>query len=611
MKRKPLFWVILLALLLCGALVCMAFADGLQRSGGAVNVTDGVLQTESGSLTYKLYTPLTATEAQKAPGVLLLHGYQNDHETCAAYAIELARRGAVVLALDEYGHGNTQIGLRERGYVDHKLSVNYGAPGSTLKDIGGPIRYRVMMNFSNLSFFDPLYSRDSQGNAITDSSCGGVDAYRLLSELANVDSGRLAVSGHSMGTWSSWSVAAAYAGSDIAPRAVVLQCGELFYPSAYESENIHFNNVLLLQAKYDEFCYFRDYQNNVDDVLLKSNLRTQFLGTDADHAAWDTTFGSFEDGTARRMELLNTNHRLTTHNAKGLSAAMDWLHDAIGLSLDIPAREQVAMAKEWLTFAAMLLTLCAMLPLMELLLPLPESIFRMTIGNGFVAWYALLILVMLLTNGIARRGAKKRGRFLTLHDMGLSSARKPERVDFGMYAASLVISAAMVGLVYGVNALCQWKFDLDLRFIWPFFRPFTQGRLVQFWVYFHIFALFYLLSTGKVFAMQRTNAAYLPGLRGFLGCWWRSFLIMAGGLLLIVLLEYIPFFAGIGPGADILFGSTFGGPFMSLLIVFVPQVLVFSLLGTYCYRRTGTAAVGAFTTAALACWIVTGGSAML
>lgn len=25
MKRKPLFWVILLALLLCGALVCMAF----------------------------------------------------------------------------------------------------------------------------------------------------------------------------------------------------------------------------------------------------------------------------------------------------------------------------------------------------------------------------------------------------------------------------------------------------------------------------------------------------------------------------------------------------------------------------------------------------------
>ena len=46
---------------------------------------------------YKLYTPKTATAETPAPGVLLLHGYQNDHETCAAYAIKLARRGAVVL----------------------------------------------------------------------------------------------------------------------------------------------------------------------------------------------------------------------------------------------------------------------------------------------------------------------------------------------------------------------------------------------------------------------------------------------------------------------------------------------------------------------------------
>lgn len=661
MKHKSAFWLCLLAVLLCAAIACMAFADGIQHSGGAVEIMDGRLHTENGTLTYKLYSPLTATSDHKAPGVLLLHGYQNDHETCAAYAIELARRGAVVLALDEYGHGGTEIGLRQRGYVNHKLDVNYGTPGSTLKEIGGQLRYRVLMNFSNLSFFDPLYSRDNDGNEITDSSCGGIAAYYTLAGMPNVDSSRLAVSGHSMGTWSSWSVAAAYSGTQIAPKATVLQCGELFFPAAYDSENIQFNNVLLLQAKYDEFSYFRDYQNNVDEALLKSDLRTSFLGTNAAHAAWDTTFGDFADGTARRMELLNTNHRLTTHNSKGLTAALQWLNAAIGLSLEIPAEEQTAMAKEWLTLAAMLLTLAAMLPLMELLLrlkplrsaaqplpggdnlptagkwwrgalismliaglsfpfmtqlghgllPLPENVFRMTIGNGFVAWYALLILVMLFTNFLTRRGAKRRGRIITLYDMGLSSVRKPERLDLGMYAASLVTALLMVGMVYGVNALCQWKFDLDLRFIWPFFRTFTRERLVQFAVYFPIFALFYLLSTGKIMAMGRTNHAYLRGFRGFLGCWWRNFLVMAGGLLLIVLIEYIPFFAGLGPGADLLFSPTFGGPFMSLLIVFVPQVLVFSILGTYCYRRTGSAAVGAFTTAAIACWIVTGGSAML
>ena len=49
----------------------------------------------------------------------------------------------------------------------------------------------------------------------------------------------------------------------------------------------------------------------------------------------------------------------------------------------------------------------------------------------------------------------------------------------------------------------------------------------------------------------------------------------------------------------------------SLLILFVPQVLVFSLLCTWLYRRTGSVFPGALLVASLAAWIVTGGSAML
>jgi len=87
--------------------------------------------------------------------------------------------------------------------------------------------------------------------------------------------------------------------------------------------------------------------------------------------------------------------------------------------------------------------------------------------------------------------------------------------------------------------------------------------------------------------------------------------MMVGGVMVIVLIEYIPFFMGIGPGADLLFSSLFGGPFMSILIVFVPQVLVFSLLCTYIYRRAGNVYTGAFTVAAMAAWVITGGSAIL
>ncbi len=664
MKQKRIISIVLLAALICAVFGCMALADNIQRDGGNIAVTEGYIVSDAGALAYKLYTPKTATPKTPAPGILLLHGYQNDHETCAAYAIELARRGAVVLTIDEYGHGTTEPGMIERGIVNHKVTVNFGEDSEadgTYVSIGGADRYKLLMNFSNLSFFDAHYTKDEEGNSIADSSMGGIAAYAVLAQNPNVDPGRLAVSGHSMGTWASWTVAAAYAGTDIMPRATVLQCGELFRESVYDSENIRFNNVLLLQSKYEEFSYFRDYQLTVTEELLKSDLRTEFLGCTAQEAAWDTTYGDFADGSARRIELLETNHRLTTHNANGLAAAIDWFDAAIDLPNDLDARDQTAMGKEVLVLIAMLCAVAATLPLMELLLtipffagivqplpsksgikepkawwrgaiitiliaaasypfmtqlghgllPLPENIFRMTVGNGFVSWYGILILIMLGTTFVSARSAKKKGKTLSRYDMGLSSAEHPGKLDWALIGKSGLLVVAMLALVYILVAVCQSLFHLDFRFIWPFFKTFTGTRFGQFFVYIPFFALFYILNNSKIFAGLRTKGTYEAGWKGFLSCWWRYLVVMLGGTILVILLEYIPFFLGIGPGADVLFGSTFGGPFMSLLILFAPQVLGFSLICTYCYRRTGTVYTGAMTVAALACWIVTGGSAML
>ena len=183
MRTKASSKAVLLVVLLLLAFGCMFAANLIQHSGTSVQISDGKIETDQGTLTYKLYKPKSASEENKALAVLLLHGYQNDHETCAAYAIELSRRGYVVLSLDEYGHGSTSVGLLNRGYVNHKVTVNYGndseADGTYTK-IGGANRYRLMMNFSNLSFFNDHYSKDSDGNSIVDSSCGGIDAYRRL-----------------------------------------------------------------------------------------------------------------------------------------------------------------------------------------------------------------------------------------------------------------------------------------------------------------------------------------------------------------------------------------------------------------------------------------------
>ena len=651
MKKRRILFLILSILCIVAASVLMFFADGIQRDQGDIQIINGTIKDERGRLTYKLYKPLSASSETKAPGVLLLHGYQNDHETCAAYAIELARRGAVVLCLDEYGHGSSTIGLLNRGYVNHVVKTNYGLDSKedgTYKEISGSKRYRVLMNFSNLSFFNDYYSKDSDGNAILDSSCGGSMAYDVLSKLDYVDPKRLAVSGHSMGTWSSWSVAADYANTDIAPKAIVLQCGELFTDDVYDSGHIKFNNVLLLQAKYDEFSYFRDYQMTVGDNLLKSDLRTSFLGTTADKAEWNKTYGDFKDGSARRMELLYTNHRLTTHNLDGLSVAMDWFDKAIDLPNKLAGSDLVAKQKEYMVLGAMLLVLLSFFPLIQALLtfdmfydirqelppeytrasskswkwgafltillsgasfpfmtqlghallPLPENIFRMTVGNGFLGWYLLLIIIMLITSLITKIRNKRNGI-------------EGEKFDALIFTKAFIMCIVMFAVMYLINFIYTLIFDLDLRFIWPFFRPFTLERFLQFLVYFPFFFLFYYLNNTKIMRDLRTKATYKNGLFGFLASWFTNFILMAGGVLLVVLIEYIPFFLNIGPGADLLFGSTFGGPFMSILILFVPQVLFFSILCTYCYRVTGRAYTGAILAAMLACWIVTGGSSIL
>ena len=53
----------------------------------------------------------------------------------------------VVMALDEYGHGSTDVGLLKRGYVNHRVKVNFGEESEaegTFTSVGGPERFRLM-----------------------------------------------------------------------------------------------------------------------------------------------------------------------------------------------------------------------------------------------------------------------------------------------------------------------------------------------------------------------------------------------------------------------------------------------------------------------------------
>lgn len=704
LKNAKVSLIVLLCLLI-STFTCMGIADGVQKDWGNIDVTSGQLDAETVdniyySMGYKLYIPKGVDENHKAPAVLCLHGYQNDHETSAGYALEMARHGFVALAIDEFGHGSTSIGMLNRGYTNHKVAkVCYGWDSEekgTYSFMSGPDRYKLMMNFSCLDFFIEKYSHSidkttrevSETEYVKDSSMGGSFAYLWLATQKYVDPTKMAVTGHSMGTWAAWSVSAAMCGvkidtvvgiKDITPRATILQAGEIFKTEtddlgrmAYDTNedgilDIYWNNPLLLSAKYDEFNYFRDYAKTpINSEVEHGDINANFLGVTNLEASFNKTFHEdFVNGTSRRRNLYITNHRLLTHHDGAISDTLEWVSKSTNSVLTIEAGNHTMMIKEWLVFFAMLAAIASSVAMVMVfkavrwfepvfagvpnrpekekkgwkwwkaalltmgisavtypfltqlghgLFPLPEPVFAMTIGNGFLVWYLILIIIMLCFTLIPWFKKKKKGTLDTdFVDLGMArdDEEHKHRFDWKLLGKSTIVVLIGVLWMYLQVILCQAIFQLDLRFIWPFFKGFNFSRLLMFLVYIPFFAVFFILNNSKIFASNRVVGTSEKGFVAFLKVWWKYALCMVGGILIVVLIEYIPFFMQLGPGADLLFSTTFGGPFMSLLIVFAPQVIVFSVICTYCYKKTGNVFVGALLVAIMACWIVTGGSAIL
>lgn len=682
MQKKNKTACITLAICLVITLICMIFANLIQTDFCKVEVVTAAFEVERPgvepyTITYKIYIPNEASESNPLPAVLCLHGYQNDRETSAAYAMEAARRGMVALCIDEYGHGYNSLSMKNRGWTTYKIQGQSedGNETTVKTSLSGADRFLLLMNFSTLSFFEGeaestneggRVAIDSDADGVVDSSMGGIDAYNWLKSQPFVQGDKIGITGHSMGTWAGWSVAAAC--QDHA--AIVLQCGEVFGDNIVDSDNIEFHNLLMLQAKYDEFNYFRDYrQATVNDSMLNSGIRDQFFTaygrTEKQDFTWNTTYGDFAEGTARRVELLNTNHRLTTHNRHAIATAMDWFNEALGAKSNIASTDLNFMAKEVLVMIAMLAVMVSLCPIVVLLcnikafesviidrsassrepklmsrkkwwqnawiavgigavtypfmtqlghglFPLPENIFRMTIGNGFLIWYMTLAIISIIMVAISRKNNVKKGiENLDFYDMGLSRESLSDKLDWTLLLKGFIVAALAIIYMYIVVVICQNVFQLDLRFIWPFFKEFNLVRFGQFLVYLPFFALFFIVNVGfKLFGNMRQIRDDSKPVTNFIKCWMGNVFVLLGGLLIVILLEYIPFFMGFGPGADLLFGTTFGGPFMSALILLAPQFVFFTSLSTWFERKTGNVYVGAFISAMLASWIVTGGSAM-
>ena len=151
-------------------------AHATQTSGG-IKIEDVRFKGAKGNtMSALLYIPPNATAQSPAPGILAVHGYINSRETQDGFAIEFARRGYVVLALDQTGHG-------------------YSDPPAFANGFGGP------------------------------------DGLTYLRSLDFVDKNNIGLEGHSMG---GWTVLAAAIAMPNAYKSMVLEGSSTGKPFAEE-----------------------------------------------------------------------------------------------------------------------------------------------------------------------------------------------------------------------------------------------------------------------------------------------------------------------------------------------------------------------------------------
>lgn len=107
-------------------LVCLIGANAVMTNFYKVDVTTTYTKTASSdTVSLRVYRPKEATSNNKAPAIVFAHGLSTTKESYTQYAIELSRRGYVVVTPDMLNHGGSDITSFETFFTD-PTSDGYG-----------------------------------------------------------------------------------------------------------------------------------------------------------------------------------------------------------------------------------------------------------------------------------------------------------------------------------------------------------------------------------------------------------------------------------------------------------------------------------------------------
>ncbi|PRA02851.1 MULTISPECIES: S9 family peptidase [unclassified Paenibacillus] len=245
LKKPQGLLVLSLVLVIFGSL----FAGMFNTSFYSVKVKEIKFQAEHGTLSGLLYMPKGAGADDKRPVIITTHGYLNTKEMQDAPAIEMSRRGYIVLALDMYDHG------------DSRWSADI-----PVKDLFGTFWIYSQFDAAKYIYEQDFTKKDEQGNAyvaVSGHSMGGFSTLlsMYMDEMSSLQTGyRMIYTGISVG--SDFSYAAAVAPQD------QLQ-------AAYGSRTVG-----MIAGKYDEFFF-----NKSDEEKTAAEKEVQGTVTRKDFAA--------------------------------------------------------------------------------------------------------------------------------------------------------------------------------------------------------------------------------------------------------------------------------------------------------------------------------------
>jgi pimeloyl-ACP methyl ester carboxylesterase len=551
-----------LALTLAGALL----AHFVQTAGG-IRVTDVRFKGSDGSpMSALLYVPPGATARTPAPGILAMHGYINSRETQSGFAIEFARRGYVVLALDQRGHG-------------------YSAAPAFAAGFGGP------------------------------------DGLVYLRSLAMVDKNNIGLEGHSMGGWAVLAAAAVFPDDY---KSMVLEGSSTGAPFAAEGTPIYPRNVAVVFSRYDEFSRLMWGVQSAREIAESSKLWSLF-GVNAPVEP-GKVYGSAGNGSARVLYAPAVTHAMDHISPEAIGYSLEWFQRTLSGGKPLPVDDQIWIWKEIGTLVAFIGFIALLLGTFDRLLLLPwfaplAAQPAMTGPRRDGRWWISLIIgaalpaVTLLpffqlaealapasrlfpqslTNQIAVWAVLN-----SLIVLGLSFVPGGARLQFNTHIwRSIAIAVLTVAMGYAALAVCDFLFTVDSRFWVLALKLMSRPQWATFLAYLVPFTIFFLVTLRALHgaitrATAKSGAQYLINVAA-----------LAGGFIVFLNIQY---------GLLLTTGSMWAFFNYDVLrtiiaIQFVPLMSIVAIVATFTYRRTNSYLPGAFICALFVTWYVVAGQA--